>query len=79
MAVVSLNDYYQTVALGIIAYFNKEKSIHGPTTEGYEDKKKKVGAIVFGSDIGLVGQFNDRLADFVIQSLLDIQGPKRFG
>ena len=34
--------------------------------------EKVVCAIVFGSDQGLVGQFNDSLAGFVSQSLKDV-------
>ena len=33
-----------------------------------------VGAIVFGSDQGLVGQFNDMVADFAVRALDDLPG-----
>ena len=36
-----------------------------------------VGAIVFGSDQGLVGQFNDVLADFAAQALNALPGEKK--
>ena len=76
-AVSSLGDYYRTVSLGIIAYFRQEKM------EAIIDKKEPKGnneklicAIVFGSDQGLVGQFNDSLTDFVSQSLQALPGKK---
>jgi F-type H+-transporting ATPase subunit gamma len=37
---------------------------------------KTVNAIVFGSDQGLVGQFNEVLADFVAKSLDALPGEK---
>jgi len=72
LAVLSLNEYYHTVSLGIVAYFRQEK------LESLANKKQtnKICAIVFGSDQGLVGQFNDSLADFVSQSLKDLPGEK---
>ena len=38
---------------------------------------RKLGAIVFGSDQGLVGQFNDVLADFVAKALDPLPGEKK--
>ncbi|MFA3790136.1 F0F1 ATP synthase subunit gamma [Aliiglaciecola sp. SL4] len=67
-AVLSLEDYYRTVQLGLTAYFiNTDKSDY-PATEKISspsDHKSKVGIIVIGSDQGLVGQFNDILVDFL--------------
>jgi F-type H+-transporting ATPase subunit gamma len=76
-AVSSLGDYYYTVALGIIAYFRAEKieaiNEKKPTKKNHEDS---ICAIVFGSDQGLVGQFNDSIADFVSRSLHALPGKK---
>lgn len=71
-AVDALGDYNRTVALGIIAYFKdrfekKQKD---------EDKHQTTCAIVFGSDQGLVGQFNNTLADFVSEKLDKLEGEK---
>jgi F-type H+-transporting ATPase subunit gamma len=76
-AVISLDEYYHTVALGIIAYFKAEKinAIYAKTDK--QDHREKVTcAIVFGSDQGLVGQFNDAMADFVSSSLKALPGKK---
>ncbi|MEP7267810.1 MAG: F0F1 ATP synthase subunit gamma [Saprospiraceae bacterium] len=76
-AVNSLGDYYRTVTLGILAYFrnNRIDTIHKKEdSKGKEEKL--ICAIVFGSDQGLVGQFNDSLAEFVSQSLKAMQGKK---
>jgi F-type H+-transporting ATPase subunit gamma len=68
MAGAALGDYYKTVQLGIVAYFQQGNSKALPTTP-INTKEKTVGAIVFGSDQGLVGQFNDVLSNFTVSSL----------
>lgn len=71
MAVKALADYYQTVSLGISACFKNEKEVYVPR----ELKKgKNVYAIVFGSEQGLIGQFNDLIADLAIKSLNELPG-----
>ena len=80
-AVSSLGDYYHTVALGIIAYFKAEK-IESISKKKEIEKmnkpkhEKKICAIVFGSDQGLVGQFNDAMSEFVLSSLKALPGEK---
>jgi F-type H+-transporting ATPase subunit gamma len=76
-AVRSLGDYYHTVALGIIAYFRAEE-IEAIKDEDITKKKTDgvICAIVFGSDQGLVAQFNDSMADFVSRSLRALPGKK---
>jgi len=76
-AVLSLGEYYHTVALGIIAYF-KSENIHAIAAkpETKDPGEKVTCAIVFGSDQGLVGQFNDSMADFVSKSLHALPGKK---
>ena len=77
MAVHSLHDYYRTVALGIIAYFRAEKiEIVNDKKEPKGKEEKLICAIVFGSDQGLVGQFNDSLTDFAAHFLSALPGRK---
>jgi F-type H+-transporting ATPase subunit gamma len=77
MAVTSLGDYYRTVSLGVLAWLGAER-IHTASekkqTKGM--RENPVVAIVFGSDQGLVGQFNDSLANFVTRSLQAWPGKK---
>ncbi|MEO8772473.1 MAG: F0F1 ATP synthase subunit gamma [Ferruginibacter sp.] len=76
-AVSSLAEYYHTVALGIIAWFKAEKII--AISEKKKTKKNSddlICAIVFGSDQGLVAQFNDNMAKFVSTSLKALPGKK---
>jgi len=77
MAVSSLGDYYRTVSLGIIAYFRQEKiDAMIENKQPKSNDEKIILAIVFGSDQGLVGQFNDSLTDFVSQTLHALPGKK---
>jgi F-type H+-transporting ATPase subunit gamma len=68
-SVSALGDYYRTVELGLSACFRDS----GPAPLIAERKGKTVagpiGAVVFGSDQGLVGQFNDVVADYAIKTL----------
>ena len=76
-AVGSLADYFHTIALGIIAYFKAEK-IEAINEKAISKNKAEevVCAIVFGSDQGLVAQFNDSMASFVSTSLKALPGKK---
>ncbi|MEO5995711.1 MAG: F0F1 ATP synthase subunit gamma [Chitinophagaceae bacterium] len=76
-AVSSLDDYYHTVALGIIAYFKAEKIAAINEKTASKNKPEEITcAIVFGSDQGLVAQFNDSMANFVSRSLNALPGKK---
>jgi len=66
-SVSALGDYYRTVELGLGACFRASES-----TAFMVEQKSDAGAIsavVFGSDQGLVGQFNDAVADFALKTL----------
>ncbi len=76
-AVSSLGDYYLTVRLGIIAWLRAEKiNTINKKKESKRNNEKLTGAIIFGSDQGLVAQFNDSLTNFVSHSLNALPGKK---
>jgi F-type H+-transporting ATPase subunit gamma len=68
-SVHALADYFRTVELGLGACFRES----GPAPLIAERKRQTVagaiGAVVFGSDQGLVGQFNDVVADYAVKTL----------
>jgi F-type H+-transporting ATPase subunit gamma len=68
-SVRALADYYRIVELGLGACFRESK----PAPLFAERKRQKVagaiGAVVFGSDQGLVGQFNDVVTDYAVKTL----------
>ncbi len=62
-ATKALRDYYNTIELGMMAYV-KQKNNHFQAQEDSRSINKSIGVLVFGSDQGLVGQFNDVLSLF---------------
>jgi F-type H+-transporting ATPase subunit gamma len=73
-SVSALTDYYRTVELGLAVCFRQI----GPTPLLAESDGQtagvKFGAVVFGSDQGLVGQFNDVIADYALKKLSALPG-----
>ena len=74
-AVRSLDDYYRTVQLGLSACFRQGAKV-GVEIRAEPQEVGTTVAIVFGSDQGLVGQFNGAMADFVMRTLKDLPGKK---
>jgi F-type H+-transporting ATPase subunit gamma len=75
-AVRSLDDYYRTVELGLVACLHHAGTGSHAEGAGRADTGA-IGAVVFGSDQGLVGQFNEVLADFAVNTLNDMPGNKQ--
>jgi len=73
-SVSALAHYSRTVSLGLGACLRE----HGPATsleaDGYAGAEHATGALVFGSDQGLVGRFNDVVADHAIAALASLPG-----
>ncbi|MEO7093759.1 MAG: F0F1 ATP synthase subunit gamma, partial [Polyangiales bacterium] len=76
-SVHALADYYHTVELGLGACLRVErpKAVRGERLA--RDKSAVVDAVVFGSDQGLVGQFNDIVADNAVEALASRAGHAR--
>lgn len=74
-AVRALDDYYRTVQLGLVACFRQPELHHAAVPERRQGAGA-IAAVVFGSDQGLVGQFNDVMVDFVVKTLGDLAGQK---
>jgi F-type H+-transporting ATPase subunit gamma len=68
-SVKGLGDYYAAVELGLGACFRDNALMGIPDPPPGRAKPAVIGAVVFGSDQGLVGQFNDVVADYAIKSL----------
>jgi F-type H+-transporting ATPase subunit gamma len=73
-SVRALADYYRTVELGLGVCFRRIESAALPTDRKGQRDAGAIGAVVFGSDQGLVGQFNDVVADFAIKTLATLPG-----
>ena len=75
-SVLALADYDRAVELGLaVCLRNREDAAEQAGRLGAGPKP--LTAIVFGSDQGLVGQFNDLLAEFVIKALDPLPGEKK--
>ena len=74
-AVHALDDYYRTVQLGLAACL---REMNPPAAPAHAQRSPTgaIAAVVFGSDQGLVGQFNDLMADFVVKTLAELPVPK---
>jgi F-type H+-transporting ATPase subunit gamma len=68
-SVSALGDYNHTVESGLGLCFRKSTLAALTATAKGSANQASVGAVVFGSDQGLVGQFNDVIADFAIKTL----------
>jgi F-type H+-transporting ATPase subunit gamma len=73
-SVRGLGDYYRTVELGLSACFRENELVTLLTARKEQTEAGAIGAVVFGSDQGLVGQFNDVVADYAIKTLAALPG-----
>ncbi len=73
-SVSALGEYYRTVELGLGACFRASGSAAFLLERKGRADDSAIGAVVFGSDQGLVGQFNDVVADFTVKTLADLPG-----
>ena len=76
----ALDEYYRSVQLGLSVCLRSNGRV-GLTSAIVEPKAKRsaglTGAVVFGSDQGLVGQFNEAISEYAIQALSAMPGRKR--
>jgi len=80
-AVQSLDDYYRTVELALVACLHQAGAVslaegkHQPHERPHEGPyQEKIGAVVFGSDQGLVGRFNEVIVEFAVHELKTLPG-----
>lgn len=71
-SVQSLDEYYRTIELGLLACFRQQDISTAVIAKQQFNISQNGGAIVavvFGSDQGVVGQFNDVMAQFVMAEI----------
>lgn len=72
-AVAAQCEYYRTVELGLLACFRDlQRQIHDYGNRS--DFLRPAGLVIFGSDQGLVGEFNEHLASFFLKSIETVSG-----
>jgi F-type H+-transporting ATPase subunit gamma len=73
-SVRALADYYRTVELGLGACFRESGPAPWIAERKGQTQTGAIAAVVFGSDQGLVGQFNDVVADYAVKTLAALSG-----
>ncbi len=73
-AVQSLHEYYRTVELGLAACLGQTKPVSFLTSA--PPHRGGMGAVVFGSDQGLVGRFNEVLVEFAVRTIETLPGKR---
>ncbi len=76
-SVAALGDYYRTVELGLGVCLRAHEPASFKAKPKGRAEPGAIGAVVFGSDQGLVGQFNDVVADYAIKTLAALPGQPR--
>jgi F-type H+-transporting ATPase subunit gamma len=76
-SVRALADYSRTVELGLGACFREGTSAASIGRTGEHTEPGAIGAVVFGSDQGLVGQFNEVVADYAVKMIAALPGTRR--
>ena len=71
-SVRALADYYRAVELGLSACLRENMALMAERER--QTDAGLIGAVVFGSDQGLVGQFNEVVADYAIKTLAALPG-----
>jgi F-type H+-transporting ATPase subunit gamma len=73
----ALGDYDKTVELGLAACLRDEGFISAMIEPKHDAGHRAISAVVFGSDQGLVGQFNDVVVELAIKTLAGLPGKPR--
>jgi F-type H+-transporting ATPase subunit gamma len=73
----ALGDYARTVELGLSVCLRGIGHADAPAGEARRGEAGVIGAVVFGSDQGLVGQFNDLVTDHAVKTLKGLTDPLR--
>jgi F-type H+-transporting ATPase subunit gamma len=73
-SVNALADYSRTVELGLSVCFREDSPMALMGEQKRQTDAGAIGAVVFGSDQGLVGQFNEVVADYAVKTLAALPG-----
>jgi F-type H+-transporting ATPase subunit gamma len=75
-AVQALDDYYRTVELGLSVCLRQPgRSV--ARASSFSKSGGPIGAVIFGSDQGLVGRFNEVVVELALETLKKLPSPKQ--
>lgn len=72
-SVDALADYFRSVELGMQLVM-KHQPLEDMADRSYD--RRNLGAVIFGSDQGMAGPFNDRIADFAVDRMERLHVPE---
>jgi F-type H+-transporting ATPase subunit gamma len=81
-AVTALGEYERSVDLGLSLCLRGEQAFavpavaSPPAPASTTARDRPIGALVFGTDQGLVGRFNEVIGTFAVRTVLRLPGPK---
>ena len=73
-SVRALTEYYHAVELGLGAYFRDNGNPQLAVDRKVPTGSGEITAVVFGSDQGLIGRFNDVVTDYSVRTLATLSG-----
>jgi F-type H+-transporting ATPase subunit gamma len=74
-AVESLNEYNGTIEMGLqVVMMHKPAELLSAASR---ERRKRLGAVIFGSDQGLCGSFNEQIAAYTIDKIKEIEHEDR--
>jgi F-type H+-transporting ATPase subunit gamma len=73
-SVRSLSEYNKTIELGLQIILQNNKKF---LASKREDKKRSLGAVVFGSEQGLCGKFNEIVARYALDRIAEVEHEER--
>ena len=76
-SVSALADYARTVELGLSVCFREDPPMALLGEQQRQAPAGAIGAVVFGSDQGMVGQFNEVVVDYAVKTLAALPGRPR--
>ncbi|MGK7886155.1 MAG: F0F1 ATP synthase subunit gamma, partial [Crocosphaera sp.] len=74
-AVTSLETYDKTLEMGLHILLKRDPQIL-LNSSNYKTKKQQLGLVIFGSDQGMCGQFNERIANYTLEQIKTLDIPK---
>lgn len=78
-SVLALSDYYRSIELGLMVCLRQTRPSHEKDQESWRFNNRtarRTNLIVFGSDQGLVGQFNEQIAELTFHVYQGLEGQK---
>lgn len=76
-SVEALADYYRNVELALSLCLRESGQLPLSEEKNSQSNNRIISSVVFGSDQGLVSQFNDVVADYAIKTLAALSGKKQ--